>query len=86
MPLTISQMSPSDAIATFRNRAVDNSALEQQIVASHDSSMILRTMFRLMKRGNFNLQATPEVIFSDEAGIDAIMGLTWELCHMIMKE
>lgn len=31
---------------TLRNRAVDISALEQRIVASHDSSMILRTMFR----------------------------------------
>ena len=74
MQLTITQMSPSYAIATFRNRAVDNSALEQQIVASHDSSITLRTTFPLMKRGNCNLQATPEVIFSDEAGHGAHKG------------
>jgi hypothetical protein len=41
MPLTITQMSPLDAIGTFRNLAVDNNALEQRIIANHDSSMIL---------------------------------------------
>ncbi len=83
MPLNITQMSPLHAIATFRDRAVDYSAPEQRIVASHDSSLILRTMFRLLKSGNFNLQAKADVVFSDEAGIDAD-GLTRELCHMVM--
>ena len=40
-------------------------------------------MFRMLKCGNFNLQAKPDVVFSDEAGIDAD-GLTRELCHMVM--
>lgn len=84
MPLTIVQQSPSEALTTFRNQAVNNSAPEQQIVASRDDpSMILRTMFRLLKCGNFNLQAKPDVTFTDEAGIDA-QGLTRELCHMVM--
>jgi hypothetical protein len=40
-------------------------------------------MFQMLKCGNFNLQAKPDVIFTDEAGIDA-EGLTRELCHMVM--
>ena len=40
-------------------------------------------MFRLLKSGNFNLQAKADVVFSDEAVIDA-HGLTRELCHMVM--
>ena len=83
MPLNIVGMSPLEAIGTFRARAVDYFLPEQRIVASHDSSVILRTMFRLFKCGSFNLQAKPDVVFSDEAGIDAD-GLTRELCHMIM--
>ena len=47
-------------------------------MASHDSSVILQTMLRLFKCGSFNLQAKPDVVFSDEAGIDAD-GLTREL-------
>lgn len=84
MPLTISQKSPSQALKEFQDRAVDCAA-EQRIVASHDSSTVLRAMFRMLKCGNFNLQAKPDVVFSDEAGIDAD-GLTREreLCHMVM--
>ena len=40
-------------------------------------------MFGVFKCGSFNLQAKPNAVFSDEAGIDAD-GLTRELCHMIM--
>ena len=40
-------------------------------------------MFRMLKCGNFNLQAKADVMFSDEAGIDA-EGLTREVCHMVM--
>lgn len=40
-------------------------------------------MFRLLKCGSLNLQAIPNVVFSDEAGMDA-EGLTRELCHMVM--
>ena len=39
-------------------------------------------MFRMLKCGNFNLQAKPDVVFSDEAGIDAD-GLTRELCKEV---
>lgn len=85
MPLNITETSSIHAITTFRDKAIDCSALEQRIVASHDSSLILRTMFRLIKSGNFEqiVQAKPDVVFSDEASIDAD-GLTRELCHMIM--
>ncbi len=67
----------------FRARAVDCSSANQQIMASRDSSRLLRTMFRLLKSGNFKLQAKPEVVFLNESGIDA-EGLTRELCHMVM--
>ena len=82
MPLTISQKLPSQALKEFQDRAVV-CATDQRIVASHDSSTVLRAMFRMLKSGNFNLQAKPDVTFSDEAGIDA-EGLTRELCHMVM--
>ena len=83
MPLSISLNTPFQAMSTFQNRVVDNTAIEQQIVACHDSSLILRTMFRLLKCGNFNIRAKPNVIFADEAGIEA-EGLGRELCHKVM--
>ena len=82
MPLRISQKSPSQALKEFQDHAVDCAA-EQRIVASHDSSTVSRAMFRMLKCGNFNLQAKPEVVFSNEAGLDAD-GLARELCHMVM--
>ena len=82
MPLTISEKSPSQALKEFQDRAVD-CATDQRIVASHDSSTVLRAMFRMLKSGNFNLQAKPDVTFSDEAEIDT-EGLTREQCHMVM--
>ena len=67
----------------FCARAIDSSSADQQIMASCDPSRVLRTMFRLLKSGNFKLQAKPEVVFLGESGIDA-EGLTRELCHMVM--
>lgn len=83
LPLNISQKKPSQALAMFRANTADNSVPEQIIRATHDSSTILRTMFRLLKCGQFNVKAKPNVTFSNEPGIDAD-GLTRELCHMIM--
>lgn len=40
-------------------------------------------MFRLLKSGQFNVKAKPNVVFANEAGIDAD-GLTRELCHIVM--
>lgn len=49
LPLNISRKTPSQALAMFRANTVDNSVPEQIIRATHDSSTILRTMFRLLK-------------------------------------
>ena len=83
IPLSVCRQSPEVAIKEFRERMVNKSALSQIITASHSSSSIVRDMFRLLKRGSLNLQAPSNVIFSDEAGMDA-EGLTRELCHMVM--
>lgn len=83
IPLSVCRQSPEVAIKEFRERMVNKNALSQIITASHSSTSIVRDMFRLLKCGSLNLQAIPNVVFSDEAGMDA-EGLTRELCHMVM--
>lgn len=83
IPLSTPLKQPSVALAMFRERVVDKSGPDQLIRASHDSSTVVREMFRLLKSGQFNIKAKPKVMFTNEAGIDAD-GLTRELCHMVM--
>ena len=81
-PVTTSLQPPLTALAMFRGRVVDYSVPDQMIRASHDSSNIVRQLFRLLKSGQFNVKAKPNVVFANEAGIDAD-GLTRELCHIV---
>ena len=83
LPVATSLQPPSTALAMFRERVVDYSVRDQMIRASHDSSNIVRQMFRLLKSGQFIVKAKPNVEFANEAGIDAD-GLTRELCHIVM--
>ncbi len=83
IPLSVCKQSPEVAIKEFRERMIDKSVPSQLITASHTSSSVVRDMFQLLKCGRLNLKAEPNVIFSNEPGMDAD-GLTRELCHMVM--
>ena len=67
----------------FRRHVVDAEAPEQMITANHNSSNVVRQMFRYLKCGKLNLKAKPNVEFDNEDCMDA-EGLTRELYHMIM--
>ncbi len=83
LPLNVSQKPPLEALAMFKQCAIDSSALEQPIRVTHEPTTILWTMFRLLKSGQFNIKAKPDVMFNNQPGIDA-NGLTRELCHIIL--
>ena len=83
LPVTTLLQPPLIALAMFRRRVVDYSVPDQMIRESHDSSNIVRQMFRLLKSGQFNVKAKSNVVFANEAGIDTA-GLTRELCHIVM--
>ena len=82
-PLTTTSLPPSTVLAMYRESLVDYSVPDQMIRASQDYGNIVRQMFRLIKSGQLNIKAKPNVVFANEAGIDAD-GLTQELCHMVM--
>ena len=83
LPLSVSQKPPEAAMKASREHVVDVNAPVQIIRASHNSSSIVREMFRHLKCGHLKLKAKPNVLFKNEAGMDA-EGLTRELCHMVM--
>ena len=81
-PLSIAKLDPYDAIEVHKSRVVLN-ASNQGIYIDRNSGIILRDLFKMLKRGQLDIKKVPDVTFIKEEGIDA-EGLTKEFFTLVM--
>lgn len=81
-PLSIAKLDPYDAIKVHKSRVVLN-ASNQGIYIDRNSGIILRDLFKMLKRGQLDIKKVPDVTFIKEEGIDA-EGLTKEFFTLVM--
>ena len=71
------------ACAMYRRNVIKVSSNRPELIIDRKSPLLIRNLFKKLKRGELQLCEQPDVSFVGEEGIDAT-GLTKELAYMIV--
>ncbi|XP_044167225.1 E3 ubiquitin-protein ligase UPL2-like isoform X1 [Acropora millepora] len=81
-PLGIGNMAPHDALQLHKRKVVNSSS--QSILINRNSQLIIRDLFKKLKRKELDVAKVPDITFIGEEGIDAD-GLTKEFFALVTR-
>lgn len=82
-PLNDVKRDPFNAMEMFRAKILKPNLSRQNVSVDRKSGMIVRDLFKMMKRGEMDIRRQLDVEFLNEDGLDA-SGLTKEYLNLIM--
>jgi len=83
-PLSIVKKDPITAMDLFRSKILKPELPRQIIRVQRQSLLLVRELFKMMKRGEIDIRRQLDIEFVDEDGIDA-KGLTREYLNLVLQ-
>ena len=84
-PLSIVKKDPITAMDLFRSKILRPELPRQIIRVQRQSPLLVRELFKMMKRGEIDIRRELDIEFVDEDGIDA-KGLTREYLNLVLDQ